>query len=165
MIRNTLLALTLSAGSALTFAAGDHGGGHDVHANDSSSSSSTAASPGRPGDPAMASRTIEVVMHDTMRFSPDEIQVKAGETVKFVVRNAGKMPHEMVLGSAAALKAHAAEMRETPSMKHVDPNMVTVDAGRQGELVWQFDTAGTVDFACLIPGHMEAGMVGKVKVS
>lgn len=104
-------------------------------------------------------------MNDTMRFTPNVISVEAGETVRFLVRNAGKLPHEMVLGSAAALKAHAAEMQKMPGMEHVEPNMITVAAGQQSELVWRFDMAGTVDFACLIPGHMEAGMVGKVKVS
>jgi len=55
-------------------------------------------------------------------------------------------------------------MRKMPGMKHAEPNMITLNAGQTGGIVWQFDKAGEVDFACLIPGHMEAGMVGKVKV-
>jgi len=71
----------------------------------------------------------------------------------------------MVIGSLADLKAHALEMQKMPGMQHVEPNMITLAPGKIGGLVWQLDKAGTVDFACLIPGHMEAGMVGKVKVS
>lgn len=70
----------------------------------------------------------------------------------------------MVIGSMEQLKAHAAEMRNTPGMQHAEPNMITLEPGKSGDLVWKFDEVGTVDFACLIPGHLEAGMVGKVKV-
>lgn len=103
-------------------------------------------------------------MLDTMRFVPSEIQVKAGETVRFSVQNSGKLPHEMVIGSLADLKAHAIEMRKNPGMRHDDPNAITLDPGQRGSLAWRFDQAGTVDFVCTIPGHMEAGMVGKVQV-
>jgi uncharacterized cupredoxin-like copper-binding protein len=99
-----------------------------------------------------------------MRFTPRDIKVNAGETVRFFIKNTGKISHEMVIGSLADLKAHAAEMQKMPGMKHSEPNMITLAPGKIGGLVWQFDQAGTVDFACLIPGHMEAGMVGKVKV-
>src|SRR5206468_5564408 len=54
---------------------------------------------GRPGDPAKVDRTIMVEMRDPVEFSPSEITVKAGETVRFVVVNAGKHTHEMVLGT------------------------------------------------------------------
>lgn len=55
-------------------------------------------------------------------------------------------------------------MKNTPGMKHAEPNMISLDAGKNGELIWQFTQAGTVDFACLVAGHMEAGMIGKVNV-
>lgn len=123
-----------------------------------------ADSLGKPGDPMKISRTIDVEMSDAMRFSPADIKVKRGETIKFVLRNSGKVKHEMVLGSIDELKEHAALMQKFPEMEHADPNMVSVDPGKIGELVWQFTKAGTFDFACLQPGHFEAGMVGKVAV-
>lgn len=104
-------------------------------------------------------------MDDTMRFTPAQIDVKAGETIRFFIKNTGKLQHEMVIGTLADLKAHAEEMKKMPGMQHVEPNMITLNAGQRGGLVWTFDQAGTVDFACLIPGHMEAGMVGKVNVN
>ncbi len=119
---------------------------------------------GKPGDPEKISRTIDVEMSDTMRFSPANIKVKRGETIKFVLKNSGKLKHEMVLGSMKELKEHAALMQKFPEMEHADPNQVSVDPGKTGELVWQFNKAGTFDFACLQPGHFEAGMVGKVAV-
>jgi uncharacterized cupredoxin-like copper-binding protein len=104
-------------------------------------------------------------MNDAMRFKPDSIRVKRGETIRFIVRNTGKQKHEMVLGTIKELKEHAELMRKFPEMEHADPNQVSVDPGVTGELVWQFTKAGTFDFACLVPGHFEAGMVGKVRVS
>jgi uncharacterized cupredoxin-like copper-binding protein len=91
--------------------------------------------------------------------------VKRGETIRFVARNTGKEKHEMVLGTIEELKKHAELMRKFPEMEHADPNQVTVDPGKTGELVWQFTKAGTFDFACLVPGHFEAGMFGKVRVN
>jgi len=123
-----------------------------------------AAALGKPGEPGKISRTIDVEMSDTMRFSPADIKVKRGETIKFVVKNNGKVKHEMVLGSIKELKEHAALMQKFPEMEHADPNMVSVEPGKTGELLWQFTKAGTYDFACLQPGHFEAGMVGKVAV-
>ena len=119
---------------------------------------------GKPGDPAKVSHTIDMTMADTMRFSPREISVKAGETVRFNLTNTGKVPHELVIGSIQELREHAEMMRKMPEMKHAEPNMITLGPGQRGELVWEFDQPGTVDFACPIPGHIEAGMVGKVQV-
>jgi uncharacterized cupredoxin-like copper-binding protein len=123
-----------------------------------------AAALGKPGDPAKVTRDVEVEMDDTMRFRPASIRVKRGETIRFIVRNTGKLKHEMVLGTIEELKKHAELMRKFPEMEHEDPNQVSVDPGKTGELVWQFTKAGTFDFACLVPGHFEAGMVGKVRV-
>ncbi len=119
---------------------------------------------GKPGDPAKVSRTIEVIMDDSMHFVPDDITVKAGETVRFFARNKGNMPHEMVIGSLEELKEHAEMMRQMPDMQHAEPNMITLKTGQRGGLVWQFDEPGTVEFACLIPGHLEAGMIAQVTV-
>jgi uncharacterized cupredoxin-like copper-binding protein len=124
-----------------------------------------AAALGKPGDPGKVTRSIAVEMNDAMRFKPDSIRVKRGETIRFIVRNTGKQKHEMVLGTIKELKEHAELMRKFPVMEHADPNQVSVDPGMTGELVWQFTKAGTFDFACLVPGHFEAGMVGKIRVS
>ena len=116
------------------------------------------------GDPRRA-RTIKVGMTDDMRFSPDRIQVRQGETIRFVVRNQGKVLHEMVLGTKAALDEHAALMVKFPGMEHDEPHMTHVKAGRTGEIVWNFNRPGEFHFACLIAGHYQAGMVGTISVA
>lgn len=166
-MQKSLSILLLGVAPVLAFAAGNHGG-HDMgamHGNMAGmhqGESSSAA--GRAGDSAKVSRTIEVTMDDTMRFSPSQISVKAGETIRFFVKNGGKVPHEMVIGMTSELKEHAEMMRQMPGMKHAEANMVNLAAGKRGGIVWQFDKAGMIDFACLIPGHMEAGMKGAIKV-
>jgi len=117
------------------------------------------------GEARDARRTVEIAMSDDMRFSPSTIEVKQGETLRFVLRNNGKVLHEMVIGTAEALGEHAALMRKFPAMEHDEPHMAHVAAGRRGQLVWKFNRAGEFGFACLIPGHFQAGMVGKIKVS
>jgi len=112
-----------------------------------------------------ARRTIEVTMSDAMRFTPDKIDVRQGETVKFVITNEGKMLHEFVLGTKKELDEHAALMARFPNMEHSEPYMAHVPAGKSGQITWTFNRAGDFDFACLIAGHYQAGMVGKVKVS
>jgi len=170
MMKKTLSVLMLTALPVLALAGGGHQGGHgmaghDMHGMHGSMHGDTSPSEvGKPGDPAKVDRTIEVVMDDSMRFTPANIAVKKGETIRFFVKNTGKVPHEMVIGSMKELKAHAEMMRKMPQMQHAEPNMVMLQAGQRGGLVWQFDRAGTVAFACLVPGHMEAGMVGKIVV-
>ena len=137
-----------------------HGKAGDGHSHDGGH----AQGAGKPGDPKKVSRVFQVVMSDDMKFTPAKIEVKRGETIKFVVKNVGKIKHEMVIGSMAELKAHAEMMRKMPGMEHAEPNQVTLDPGKTGELIWQFAKAGNFDFACLVPGHFEAGMVGKVSV-
>lgn len=116
------------------------------------------------GEPRAAKRTIEIFMTDNMSFSPDLVEVKQGETVKFIIKNAGKMMHEMVIGTKKELDEHAALMMKFPTMEHDEPYMAHVGPGKKGELVWNFNRTGEFDFACLIAGHYQAGMVGKVKV-
>lgn len=123
-----------------------------------------ASALGKPGDPAKIDRTVEIIMSDTMRYSPSRIPVKKGETIRFVLKNEGKLKHEMVLGTIRELKEHAAMMQKMPEMEHADPNMIGVEPGKTGELVWQFTKSGKFDFACLQPGHYEAGMKGKIAV-
>ncbi|MGV8822852.1 cupredoxin domain-containing protein [Methylibium petroleiphilum] len=120
---------------------------------------------GEPGKAAQATRTVEVDMTDNMRFTPGEISVRQGETVRFVVKNSGAVKHELVLGTPEELKEHSAMMMKMPGMEHSDDNMVSVAPGKTGEVVWRFTKAGKVDFACLQPGHYDAGMKGLVKVA
>ena len=119
---------------------------------------------GKPVDPDKAKRHIWVDMSDAMRFSPATLEVKRGESIKFVVQNSGRLMHEMVIGTKKDLEEHAALMRKFPEMEHDEPNMVHVAPGKTGEIGWQFTKPGEFHFACLIPGHYEAGMVGKVIV-
>lgn len=114
---------------------------------------------------AKGARTIEIRMTDAMRFAPARIEVKQGETIRFVVRNAGKVLHEMVIGTPTELQAHAALMKKFPGMEHDEPYMTHVKSGRKGEMAWNFNRPGTFQFACLIPGHFEAGMTGTIVVT
>jgi uncharacterized cupredoxin-like copper-binding protein len=119
---------------------------------------------GREGDPAKVTRTIKVDMSDKMRFSPPELRIKSGETIRFEVKNSGKAMHEMVLGTMQDLKEHAELMRKHPAMEHDEPYMAHVAPGKTERMVWQFTTPGEFYYGCLVPGHFEAGMVGKVIV-
>ncbi|MCW0234627.1 MAG: cupredoxin family protein [Ferrovibrio sp.] len=119
---------------------------------------------GEPGTATAVSRTVAITMNDQMRFVPSNIAVKRGETVRFVVKNAGGVPHEFMLGEIKALKEHAEVMRQHPTMEHDEPNAITVQPAGTGELIWRFTTAGRVDFACLVPGHFEQGMKGGIQV-
>ena len=159
IIAYTLVMSLVSVTGALAHGDEDHGKKEEQPAD------GHAAALGKPGDPAKVNRDVTVEMNDAMRFRPDSIRVKRGETIRFIVRNTGKVKHEMVLGTIKELKEHAELMRKFPEMEHADPNQVSVEPGMTGELVWQFAKEGTFDFACLVPGHFEAGMVGKVRVS
>lgn len=119
---------------------------------------------GRAGDPRKATRTMRISMSDAMRFSPASLTIKKGETVRFIVRNDGKLLHEMVLGTDEDLSKHAELMLKFPTMKHDEPHLVHVSPGKTEEMVWTFNRPGEFRFACLIPGHFQAGMVGKVVV-
>lgn len=120
---------------------------------------------GKAGDPGKVTRTIRFSMSDKMRFDPSRITVKQGETIRFVVKNNGKLMHEMVFGTPRELKEHAELMKKFPAMEHDEPYMAHVAPGKTEEIVWQFTRAGEFDFACLIAGHFDAGMMGKVKVT
>ena len=158
---HTLLATALIASApGASFAHGDR------HAN-------TPAGPvkkeqkdwGIAGDLKDVKRTIEITMSDAMRFTPNRIEVRQGETVRLVHRNKGKLLHEFVLGTPKELEEHAQLMKKFPTMEHGEPYMAHVGAGKRSEIVWNFNRAGEFDFACLIPGHYDAGMVGKIVVA
>lgn len=152
-LRHIITALILVSLHSIAGASGNHPGGH-----------SDANAIGQPGKPENVNRTITITMFDSMRYSPASISVKQGETIKFVVKNSGKIKHEMVLGTEKELKEHYEVMKKNPEMEHEDDNMITVQPGKSGELIWRFTKAGKVDFACLMPGHYDAGMKGVVKV-
>jgi uncharacterized cupredoxin-like copper-binding protein len=137
---------------------------HDHKARPNKNVRSTDASFGREGDPRKVKRVIRVDMSDAMRFFPDQIEVKRGETVRFAVRNSGKLAHEMVLGTMDGLKRHAALMKQNGSMDHDDANVTHVNPGGTGRIVWQFTKTGEFYYGCLIPGHFEAGMIGTIVV-
>ena len=119
---------------------------------------------GMAGDPSKVTRTIKLSMGDNFRFTPDNISIKQGETIKFVVANMGKIQHEMVIGTLKGIQEHAEMMKQMPGMQHTDPNMISVKPNNKGEIVWTFNKSGQFDFACLQPGHYEAGMKGKLMV-
>ncbi len=149
-----LTALSVAITTSTVFAAGNHAGGH-----------ADSDAIGKPGKATNAKRTVKVEMLDTMRFNPQSITVKQGETIKFIVKNPGKVKHEMVLGTEKELKEHAEAMKKNPEMEHDDANQITVQPGKSGEIIWQFTKAGKVNFACLQPGHYDAGMAGTVTVN
>ena len=120
---------------------------------------------GREGDPKKATRTIKITMDDTMRYTPDTISVKQGETIRLVIENKGKTLHELVMGSEKELKEHAELMKKFPDMEHSAPYMAHVGTGKQREIIWEFNRPGDVLFGCLMPGHYEAGMAGKITVT
>lgn len=116
------------------------------------------------GDAADVSRTIEVSMKDTMRFTPEVVDIKVGETIRFVAKNDGQILHEFVLGTTKTNDEHAEMMLKYPGMEHDEPYMTHVDPSKTGEIIWTFNRAGKFDFACLIAGHYQAGMKGDIVV-
>lgn len=117
------------------------------------------------GDAKAVARTITIRMTDDMRFTPSHIAVREGETVRLRAENKGRVLHEIVIGTRADLEAHAEMMARHPGMEHDEPHMAHVKAGKKGDIVWQFNRAGSFDFACLIAGHYQAGMTGSITVS
>jgi uncharacterized cupredoxin-like copper-binding protein len=166
MKQNIAIAIAIALGlvaSAYAHGPAGHGAKHGSH----------AAGPvvkeqkdwGIAGDTKAVSRTIRIDMTDDMKFTPNMINVKLNETIRFQVANKGKVLHEMVIGTKKELDDHAEMMKKFPNMEHDEPYMAHVDPGKRDDIVWLFNRAGDFDFACLIPGHYQAGMVGKIKVS
>lgn len=160
--------------SLTAFGAGKHEGGHGH-----------ASNIGEQGKASDVERTMTVNMHDNY-YEPELIEVKPGETVRFVIQNKGKMVHEFNIGTAVMHEAHQKEMLmmiehgviqgdkinhdmmemdmgDGQSMKHDDPNSVLLEPGKSQEIIWKFSEKGNIEFACNVPGHYQAGMYGDVK--
>jgi uncharacterized cupredoxin-like copper-binding protein len=148
-----ITSLLISLLATATLAGGTHAGGHDDEAI------------GKPGVAGKVTRTVTIDMRDDMKFRTDMVEAKQGETIRFIAKNSGKIKHEMVLGTENDLKDHNELMKKNPGMEHEDANMVTVAPGKSGEIIWQFTKAGKINFACLQPGHFDAGMKGYVNVA
>jgi uncharacterized cupredoxin-like copper-binding protein len=124
-------------------------------------------SAGEPGNPKRQSRTITVKMitdGDTMKFVPAKVEVRRGDQVRFVLHNDDDESHEFMLATVEENRKHAEEMKRFPDMEHDDPNGKRVSAYSTGEILWRFTKRGEFEYACLIPGHYDAGMFGKVIV-
>ena len=137
---------------------------HTHEGTDGDAMDASDVSTGVPGKLAQAHRTIAIEMNDAMTFTPRHITVKQGQTVRFKLKNVGAVEHELFLGSKEAIEAHRQMMVAHPGMHHEEPNVVTLAPGQTGQLIWKFSTAGTVNMACLQPGHFEAGMNGTITV-
>jgi len=167
-MKNTLanhsLSLLLGAGLLLPVAVLAHGTQEHKKPNSTAQPVLEQTAWGIAGTPAKASRTVKVVMSDSMRFEPSSMQFKEGETVKFVVKNEGKLMHEFVLGTKDKNLEHAGLMKKFPGMAHDEPYMAHVAPGKTTEMVWTFNRSGEFEFACLIAGHFDAGMRGPLRV-
>jgi uncharacterized cupredoxin-like copper-binding protein len=167
-----VIAFSLSTVSDPAFAAAGHG---------------KAGKTGSPGKASEVTRTINVTMGDNF-YEPENVTVKEGETVRFVIENTGEFVHEFNIATAEMHKAHAPEMmmmmehgvleadkinwdaakKMQKSMghgMHDDPNSVLLEPGKSGEVIWTFPEHAELEFACNVPGHYESGMVGKIKLS
>ena len=158
--RGVLLPAALVAAAALlgttattaAWADGTHAGGHYRF--------------GEPGVEAEADRTVEVAATDDMRLIMDLPSVREGETIKFVVTNEGRMPHEFSVGDTGSQRAHANLMKKNPDMSHEgDSSALTLGPGETKTLIWKFSkpVQGDIVFACQMPGHWDAGMLYKAK--
>ena len=151
--------------TAMAFCAGAGAHGDEAHRQDDGPVRKEQKDWGIAGNARAVKRTIQVRMSDAMRFAPESITVRRGETVRFVFHNDGRQLHEFVLGTKKELEEHAALMLRFPDMEHDEPYMAHVPPGKTAEIVWTFNRPGSFDFACLIAGHFQAGMVGKVTVT
>lgn len=119
---------------------------------------------GRQGDPKKVSRTIHVDVDDHLRYKPGEITVRQNDTIRFEVKNSGRQPHGIALGTIPDLKEHARSARTDPDMQRDGDHILRMAPGGTGTLVWQFTRPGEFHYACMMPGHFEAGMIGRISV-
>jgi uncharacterized cupredoxin-like copper-binding protein len=110
------------------------------------------------------SRTIQVRTTDALRFSPDALSVRAGDTVAFEISNPGAVPHEFFVGTATEQQAHEREMASGAPM-HAEPGQVDVPAGMTVRLAYTFEQQGTLEYGCHVPGHYSASMRGTINIT
>jgi uncharacterized cupredoxin-like copper-binding protein len=161
--RQALQIASLSAAATLVSIAFAHG--KEDHSKKTGPVKKEQKDWGIAGEAKMAKRTIAIGMADNMRFTPDKLDVKLGETIRFQAKNSGKVMHEFVIGTKKENDKHAELMIKFPTMEHDEPYMAHVAPGKTGEIIWTFNRAGQFDFACLIAGHYQAGMIGKITVA
>lgn len=148
-------ALTLAAATAL-HAAGEHEGGHGLTF-------------GEPVDDGEPDRIIEIDATDSMDFNPSDVDIQAGEVVRFVVTNSGTLNHSFTIGTLQWHKDHEEQMQGVAPedivshMRH-EPNGMVVPPGETRTLSWQFSERGEVHIGCHVPGHFPAGMKGTINV-
>jgi uncharacterized cupredoxin-like copper-binding protein len=111
-----------------------------------------------------ADRTIALSTTDGLRFVPEQLTLRVGETIAFEISNPGSVPHEFFVGNTQEQLAHAREMASGAPM-HDDPNGVDVPAGTTVRLVYTFAEPGTLEYACHVAGHFAAGMRGTITVT
>lgn len=156
------LSLLFSGLVLTTQAAHAHGLQPEIRQHSSASSRQTAF--GMAGQRTQTIRTIDIRMDDEMSFTPDRIDIRQGETIRFVIHNAGNLMHEMLIGTETSLKQHAEQMAQNPHMAHQDASMAHVMPGLRGEIIWKFNRPGTFSFACLVEEHDQMGMTGIISV-
>ena len=145
---NTKLGIALLLTVGAVWASGDHHGGHDPM-----------------GEIAKKTvRTVQISMTDSMKYAPNVIQIKRGEAITLAFKNDGQLKHEAVIGNKAELQEHAEMMKMHPGMQHNDPKSISAKAGETAYIKWKFTQAGTFYIACLVPGHLEAGMRATIVV-
>jgi uncharacterized cupredoxin-like copper-binding protein len=160
IVRSIALASAVIGGAALVQTA-------VLHERAIAHSDGHAFAAGEPGDPKKPFRVVELTMADgpgTMTYTPNKIEVRRGEQIKFMLKNTGDLAHEFLLDSFANNAKHKIQMEKNPEMEHDEPNGARVESKKAAEILWRFSKAGTFEFACLIPGHYETGMKGTVVV-
>jgi len=173
-VATAIVSVALAVSASATHAAGTHGHGHGGNI-------------GEPGNAGDVSRTVNVTMYDNY-FEPENITIKEGETVRFVVKNAGEFVHEFNIATGAMHRAHAPEMMMMVEHGVLEPDRINWDAakamqasmghgmhneanslllepGKSGEVVWKFPDHADLEFACNVPGHYDAGMMGEIKLT
>ncbi len=98
-------------------------------------------------------------------FSEMEIAVKAGETIKFTVTNDGEIPHEFMFMSPPLMQA--ANYRVTRAdwslLEHEALfEQALVLPGGEFSFVLKVTEPGSWMFMCMLPYHMQMGMMGQM---
>ena len=162
----TMISLSIALISQIHAAGKGHQGhhSHDKH-------KAHMITGGEPGKESEINRTIEIIATDDLKFSIPALEVKDGETIKFVVINKGEIAHDFTIGTPEIQTAHQKEMakmmeamssHEGHKMDHNDPNALFLNPGEKKELVWKFKQTSKLEFGCNVPGHYQAGMKGNI---